>query len=376
MKGTKRFNLLWMAGLLLILVGVIGLVRVPKTLQYVFAPGGEKLSEGLQEAEKRWDRAFQPVSLHGISQGVSLTAGDKNQGEVTLYQVDGSFFQAYPRPFTEGRPLSPGDAGGNAIVLDHQLAFLLFGDHDPLGQKVRIGEEPFEVCGLSQHTRRTGETGMYAAWIPLGSVQEPAAEIMVLTVAGHTSSDAATIVETACNSVFGKGQLLDLRKESIRGLIILWVLFTAIVIRLMMFWLAGNRNVCGRWIVEIREKLKTRYPRQMAGQLLLVGLGMVLLWAAFVATGAALVMLAAELMKVFPEWVPEELLSVAAVVRRFWELTARAAQPVHWQTPEMAEIRLWSGVVRWGVLVFLLGFLFRKRKAGKEVQATPKDEAA
>ena len=58
MKGTKRFNLLWMAGLLLILVGVIGLVRVPKTLQYVFAPGGEKLSEGLQEAEKRWDRAF------------------------------------------------------------------------------------------------------------------------------------------------------------------------------------------------------------------------------------------------------------------------------------------------------------------------------
>ena len=27
----------------------------------------------------------------------------------------------------------------------------------------------------------------------------------------------------------------------------------------------------------------------------------------------------------------------------------------HWQTPELAEIRFWSGLVRWGVLAFLAG---------------------
>ena len=70
-------------------------------------------------------------------------------------------------------------------------------------------------------------------------------------------------------------------------------------------------------------------------------------------------------MTVFPEWVPENLVSPEAIAGRFRELTASAAAPVQFRTPELAEIRLWSGILRWGTVLALLGGILRRMVATK-----------
>ena len=93
----------------------------------------------------------------------------------------------------------------------------------------------------------------------------------------------------------------------------------------------------------------------MAGFFLVRALGMALLFGCAVGIGAGLAVLAVQPMQVFPEWVPEILVDPASVAQRFWDLTSAAAAPRQWQTPEMAEIRFWGGMIRWGVILFLVG---------------------
>ena len=67
-------------------------------------------------------------------------------------------------------------------------------------------------------------------------------------------------------------------------------------------------------------------------------------------------------MTIFPEWVPEILVDPESIAKRFWDLTTAAAQPRQWRTPEIAEIRYWSGVVRWGTVILLMSRWKKKEK--------------
>ncbi len=348
-------NLLALAGLLLMIAGTVGLFCGPDASQYAFAPSEEDALSRLTDLEKRWDGTFPAVSLHGLSSGVSVSAGEKSQGAVCLYQVEGNFFQTYPRTFLAGRPLARGDHAKKVMVVDEKLAFLLFGDQDPLGKTIRVQENDFRVVGVAAYSRRIGETGDYTAWIPMGCEKAPPMEIQMVTAGGKASDGERTVFKTTAAELFGSGDAIDLYKEKIRGSIVLLFLLAVIGLRLMAKWMRALKKLCRKWFDQIREKLKLRYPRQMLGTIFGKSLGAAFLWAVFLGISVLMVMAVAELMMVFPEWVPEQLLSASAVGRRFWELTGISARPIHWQTPELAEIRFWSGLVRWGVLAFLAG---------------------
>ena len=58
---------------------------------------------------------------------------------------------------------------------------------------------------------------------------------------------------------------------------------------------------------------------------------------------------------VFVEWVPEVLVSGAAIRGRFWELVNAASKPVSFITAEMAELRMWGIILRCGVIAALIG---------------------
>ena len=164
MSEKRRWPWGAIPGLILILAGLIGLYGVPRLSQYAFLPGTGDYAEQMTRAEKKWGDAFAAVSLHGAAEKVSLTAGTKNREGITLYEVMGGYFENYPRAFAAGRPLARGDGKNRVMVLDQDLAFLLFGDADPIGQNVTLGEKRFEVVGVAAHRQRIGETGTYAAW--------------------------------------------------------------------------------------------------------------------------------------------------------------------------------------------------------------------
>ena len=376
MRRKLRVNILCLLGVLLTIAGVAGMLDGPNVSQYAALPPEGDLLGPLEKMETAWEDTSRPVSVHETTGGISLTAGAKSQDDVNLYQVGGNFFQVYPRTFVSGRPLSRGDSGKNVIVLDERLAFLLFGDQEAEGKTVRIGEAVYTVAGVAAHRRRIGEKSEYTAWIPVNTGNAPKAEIAILTLGGRSADAERTLFEASCADALGSGQAFDLTRERIRGCIILLFALAGWCLFQMARGVRALKKVCRTWYDRTREDLKAHYPRQILGRMLARCLGAALLWGMLIGAYALLVMGAARLMMVFPEWVPEELVSASAIARRFWDLTGMAASPVQFRTPELAEIRFWSGLIRWGVAAFLLGaWLGGKRTADRrkaEVQRTEK----
>ena len=89
MRRKLRGNVLCLIGLLLIIAGVTGLLSGPEASQYAAYPPEGDLLQPLAKMETAWEEMARPVSIHETTGGVSLTAGEKSQGDVNLYQVGG-----------------------------------------------------------------------------------------------------------------------------------------------------------------------------------------------------------------------------------------------------------------------------------------------
>ena len=362
MKKKRRISWLAIPGMILVLAGLIGLYSVPEVSQYAFLPAGGDYNELLARAEEKWADAFPAISLHGTAEEMTMKAGSSTRSEITLIEAAGGYFEVYPRPFAAGRPLSRGDGKNRVIVLDGELAFQLFGDRDPLGQTVSLEEKSYEVVGVAAHTRRIGETGTCTAWIPLGAEGAPSPRVMVLSTGGRTGSSLQTVFETGAGEVLGEGQAIFTGKERTRGTVILRFVGIILMIRLLAVWIRWLRGWIGRRVEGLREEMKRKYPGQMWAHILLESLGIMGLTGATVLAAAGLAVWASQLMLAFPEWVPETLTDPESIARRFRELTAAAAVPVQFRTPELAEIRFWSGMIRWGTVTALLGWALRKSR--------------
>ena len=376
MKKKTRLSWLSLLGILLLLGGLAGLYSGPEISQYAFAPTELRADKALEKMGESLQDAYAALALHGSSHGVSLETEKKSQGDITLYQVAGEWNSVYPQVMTAGRPVNPQDqrSGQRVIVLDAETAFQLFGDQDPLGQQVKLGGKTFEVVGVAAHRRRIGETDPHCAWIPFGLPDAPPCDIFVFSAGGASGAALRTMFENAARETLGDGQAIHLGKEKNRGTIMPRVVLLVLGLRLLAAWIRLARRKSGQWIAEIRDRAKTRYPRQMIGFTLLRGAGMLGAFGLAVAAGAGLAVMAAAPMRVFPEWVPEVLVDPESLRQRFWNLTALAAAPRQWRTPELAEIRFWSGMIRWGILLALLGRI-KGKKARPEPVEKPADPA-
>ncbi len=353
----RKASILTPPGILLILAALFFLLQGENTFQYVFLPDGKETAPILTNLEKEWAEIFPAVSLHGVTEQASLRAGSRSEENVTLNQVQGSYFAVYPRRFVSGRPITRGDAGTRTIVLDEKLAFRLFGDQDPLSAEITLGEKKYTVVGVAAHIRRPGEAGIYSAWIPLGLEDAPACRTLILST--PDTGGLWTRFESDARDAFGDGQGIFLRKERMRGTVLLRFVLLIFAIRLLSRWIRKLGVWFRTWLQEIREKLRVRYPRQMIGTFLSRGGLAFLLTGATLALAAGLVVWEAQLLQIFPEWVPE-MLSFEDISKVFWALTTQYAAPVQFRTPELAEIRLWSGFLRWGIVLTLLGLTLRK----------------
>ncbi len=376
MKRNRNFSWLSLLGILLVLAGLTGLFSGPDLCQYAFAPEMRPDAAKTEALEGALEGICDTVSLHGTSDGESLSANRKSQGGIHLIHVGGGYGEIYPRAMRAGRPVSREDAaaGSRVIVLDEELAFRLFVDQDPLGQKVELGGKEYEVIGVAARVRRVGERGEVTAWIPLGVQDAPPAENLILTAFGKKSGSLRTVFENSARETVGPGTGWDLGKERVRGTIPLQAAAMAAGLWLLAGWIRWMKKQSAVWVGQIRERSKTRYYRQMAGYAALRVLGLLLLWGGTAAAAAGIAVWISRLMLVFPEWVPENMLSVESWAARFRSLTADAAAPVIRRTEEITEIRFWSGMIRWGLITALLGLGIR-RPIGKKDREPEKTEA-
>ncbi len=362
-----RFSLVLLLGALLLGVGVIGLTLGPSLMQYAFLPPADMsgILTTYTELQTSLQESFPTLSLHGIKNGVSLSLGNKAQNDVTLYLAGPGYQEVYPRRYLSGRPVSRVDIERSSpvIVLDQETAFLFFGEKDPIGQTVSLDGLNVEVIGVAAHSRRTGEAGGNAAWVPLGTVSD--CGLMVLSTPS-ADADMLTALQTAAVEKFGQGTLISLMKEGTRATMILrW---TGLILALWGLLVAARWYggfVVSQWR-RIRAEGKKRYTGRLLPYAALQLLPVLLLGAVLIAVGSAIAVLAVDPARIFPEWVPESLGDFSAWAARFRSLTAENAKSVTLKTPELAEVRFWGGLIRWGTVLVLLsqwkGFFPKKKK--------------
>ena len=179
MKRVSHISPVLAAGVLLLAAGLLALWTGPGLIQYAFLPRQEKLPDllsRLEDVRAAMDTTLPQLTLHAQKSGVTLTADSVSRNDVCLYMTGPNWHEVYPRRFLAGRPVSAADAEEKArvIVLDEKTAFLFFGDRDPLGQTVSLGDLKLEVIGVAAHDRRIGEPGPWAAWVPLGLMEDAA----------------------------------------------------------------------------------------------------------------------------------------------------------------------------------------------------------
>ena len=361
---TKKRRIHWLIplGCLLAAVALVGLMGTPRLIQYALLPGDELSSyiDRVEDVTRALDGAAEIVTLHGIKNGAPVSVDEgAAESDVALYMVGARWNEAYPRRMTDGECLSYAAiaARDRAVVLDDKLAFKLFGDHEPVGQRVLIGGQRFEVVGVAAHTRGVGEACQYAAWIPLGSEETLGCDLMVATAVSGIDGGLMTLFEGEARDFFGPGTLYGLMKERMRAGMILRFIALALALRLLALWIGVLKRVGGAWIAEYRARMKEAYFSKVLGFALSRCLAMLLAAAATLAACWALMNFFVGPVMVFVEWVPEVLVSFNSIRGRFWEITGAAAAPVTYVTAEMAELRFWAFLLRWGVIAALIGAL-------------------
>lgn len=100
--------------------------------------------------------------VKAVAPEVFITAkvsyGQKNK-QVTIYGTNEQFFSITDWKATKGRVFreSENDSGARVAALGAEIAESLFGNVDPVGKKVRIGSQTFEVVGVME--KRGGTLG-------------------------------------------------------------------------------------------------------------------------------------------------------------------------------------------------------------------------
>lgn len=360
MKRKLRFSLTAAAGILLIAAGLAGLGSGGRILQYAFLPSAANqtaLAEGTENVRTALGDAAEQIALHGMKSGVTLTGNGTSQNDVCLYAVGPGWNEIYPRAYFSGRPVSPTEAetGAMVVVLDRETAFKMFGGEDAVGRTVTLNGKEREVIGVAEHGRRIGETGANAAWIPLDETETY--DLMVLSTPEKGGSGRITAFGNAAEQAFGTGTVISLDKERTRGTMILRWIGVILAVWLLRKWIRMLGNLWRRESDKVRAESRKRYAGKMivytAGKLL----PLILLTAVTAAGGYLIAVLAVRPAEIFPEWVPESLGDFSKWIGRFWNLTGEAAKTVTMKTPELAEIRFWSGLVRWGTVLTLTGSL-------------------
>ena len=321
----------------------------------------QKLCEAWQtRVEEDLLEVLSAASIAARDYGFAFS-GEGGSATATLTAVGENWFSVYPRYLVSGRLMTEQELrdGDRLIVLDEPLAFKLFPTADPIGRELTIGTERYEVVGVVRYRRSVGEYEQYQAYIPCTSAAEDRLPMEIVEVCGVAlpNSGASRAFEDAAENWQDGGTFIDTDKEAMRGGIVARALAIVLGLYLILYLLRRLNCRAASFGANIRARLQTEYFRDMLPGLLprffLLALG----YAALLAAAYGVLTLAIGPMYVFTEWIPDVLVELSSITERFWQLTSAAAAPIFIRTQEYAEIRFWSGLVRWGALSALTGAL-------------------
>jgi len=193
-------------------VEALGLDNLVARSQVSGAAAGQK---GLQAGDADQLAALVPLVRETsplIDRFLKITRAEKS-AMARVLGVDASYQTILRLSLARGRFLSPADqrAVARTAVLGGSLARQLFGFRDPLGERVRVADDYYEVVGVLRERGRDPTTGGTLAWHDIDEVvlvpfptlsgrtfdiapQQPADEIWLQIADGERSEELAAIV--------------------------------------------------------------------------------------------------------------------------------------------------------------------------------------
>ena len=384
MKENHRRRLPWVLmalGAAMALCALGMLTQTSRALQYcVIAPDpgekGEKLVE-LAESAQRLGESMKGtlswVTLGGSAGQASLSAGEANE-EASLMAIGEGWLEVYPRFLKQGRRIGESELkeGAPVVMLDEDLAFRLFGTELPENAEVKLSGAAFRVVGTVRHAgsvfggRGVGDVAPYDAYIPLlaAARQGMALETLTLSALPDGAAGAAQLFAEAADSQWlAGGQLIDLQKEAMRCTILPRVLLLIVGMYAMAGLFRRMTRLAAGWFEGFGRDLQRSYFTALIPKLLgLVALSL-LGYGALIGVTWLLMVFSVQPLYVFTEWVPENIVEWSSISKVFWSLTASAGALVRIGTRELRVIGFWGGLLRWGMILALLGAALRGRRS-------------
>lgn len=373
--GYRRRRLPWalmLLGAAMALSALAMLSQTVNTLQYcALAPEagekGENIKSLAVSARRLGDSmkdTFAWTALGGSCGKVSLSS-ENGSAEVNLIAMGEGWLEVYPRFLEKGRRIGESELerGDAVIMLDDGLAFLLFGTDLPEQAEVRLNNIAFRVVGTVRHGgslfggRGVGDTVAYDAYVPLmaAAAREVALETLTLSALPRDSGGAAQLFQENAEQWLPGGELIDLSKEAMRRTVLPRVLLLIVGLYAMAGLFGRMTRVAAGWFEGYARALQESYFAALIPRLLGIVAMTLLGFGALIGATYLLMLFSVQPLYVFTEWVPENIVEWTSIARVFWSLTAGAARLVRIGSRELRVVEFWGGLLRWGLILLLLG---------------------
>ncbi len=375
----RRGKWLFVLGLALLLFSMYAINRVPEYTQYIFKspvekePAEDGAASELRLCLDRWNESADDLGGTGafmsVNYGYSLSAnvGTGDNGKLT--GVDSGYMKLYPKYLLEGRWFMDSELanGANVAVLDSELAFKLFPSSEATRGSIMIGSVEYSVIGVVRHRRSAGDMDEYGAYAPISSLADirHQSDYVILTADSGGMAGVTRSMNDISAKVSPDGDIYDLSKESMRRTMparVLTILFALYILRSVM------RLLNGRFAARIRtarEDMKSKYLSDILPGMILSGLAFIALYASLAGAAYATLMLSIRPLYVFTEWVPEIAVEWSSYAKRISDLLIQNAQPDTLITPEIAALRAYGGLLRWGAICILCACILGRKPVRK-----------
>lgn len=377
----RRFPwILVILGAVLMAGALFMLQQTRDVLQYcVVAPQptekGENLLALARSAVKSGENlkdAFAWTALGGECGTVQLAAGSVTESANLIAMGEG-WLEVYPRFLVKGRRIGESELqeGAAVVMLDEGLAFRLFGTELPEDAAVKLNGAEYRVVGTVRHGgslfggRGVADAVPYDAYVPLVTAAKRGVAISTLEYSGLPQGDAGGVeilFKQNAELWLAGGQLVNLRKEAMRRTILLRVVLLVAGLYAMTGLFRRMTRLAERRVSAFRAALRGQYFTALIPRLLALVALILLGYGALVGATYLLLLFSAQPLYVFTEWVPDNFVEWSSLTRVFWSLTAAAAPLTRIATRELRVVEFWGGVLRWGLVIGLLGAAMRGRR--------------
>lgn len=306
--------------------------------------------EQLKSAMEGLSGNVSAYTLTGVVDQQSLQSDIGNGAQGRLELLGENSFALRPKYLRYGRLFFPEELeqGADVMLLDEQLALLLFNIGDPLERTVTLAGKEYRVIGIVRHQKQVGDLTDAGAYVPLASVAslELTVDALMVNAQPIAGTGASVAFKSAMDSWQSGGNMIDLGKESMGAKLWLRLLLflsgMTLTLRAVRFL---NRRVHDA-LRDDKERLKSSYAIRLmprfTGQTLMLGMGY-LLCAGVV---ALLMQYLIEPVYTFPEWIPAVLVEWEEIATAFWKCWQTPATLVELRSPEFMRLRFFGLMIQ------------------------------